>query len=65
MLKAMQEPLSASGLVSSTLAKYLDVFPEELPSVPPQREIEFAIDLIFDAQPISKTTNQMAPAKLL
>ncbi|XP_076901278.1 uncharacterized protein LOC143555641 [Bidens hawaiensis] len=33
---------------------YPDVFPEELPGLPPNRDIEFTIDLIPGAEPISK-----------
>ena len=29
--------------------KFLDVFPEELPGLPPEREIEFTIDVLPDA----------------
>jgi len=43
---------------------FLDVFPEELSSLPPKREIEFKIELVPEAVPISKTPYQMAPAEL-
>ena len=43
---------------------YLDIFPEELPCFPPQREINFAIDLEPDIVPISKAPYKMAPAEL-
>ena len=29
-----------------TVSDFPDVFPEELPGLPPQREIEFAIDVV-------------------
>ncbi|XP_060959262.1 uncharacterized protein LOC133030512 [Cannabis sativa] len=44
--------------------EFLDVFPEELPGLPPQRDINFIIDLILGAEPISKAPYQMAPAEL-
>jgi hypothetical protein len=31
-----------------------DVFPEELPGMPPYREVEFVIDLLPETAPISK-----------
>ena len=37
------------------LAEFKDVFPEELPGLPPIREIDFTIDLKPGAEPISKT----------
>ncbi|XP_073305844.1 uncharacterized protein [Primulina huaijiensis] len=41
-----------------------DVFTEELPGVIPDREVEFEINLIPDAAPISKAPYRMAPAEL-
>ncbi|KAL0536857.1 hypothetical protein IC582_025820 [Cucumis melo] len=43
---------------------YLDVFPEELPGLPPHREIEFAIELEPGTVPISRAPYRMAPAEL-
>jgi hypothetical protein len=34
---------AASTLDIRTVSEYLDVFPEELPGMPPDREIEFVI----------------------
>ncbi|XP_076937189.1 uncharacterized protein LOC143604670 [Bidens hawaiensis] len=34
--------------------EYPDVFPDELPGLPPDHEIEFTIDLVPGAEPISK-----------
>jgi hypothetical protein len=33
---------------------FSDVFPEELPGIPPDREVEFVIDLLPGTAPISK-----------
>ncbi|XP_052185210.1 uncharacterized protein LOC127796845 [Diospyros lotus] len=41
-----------------------DVFPDELPSVPPYREIDFSIELLLGTKPISKTPYRMAPNEL-
>ena len=46
------------------VSDYLDVFPEELPGLPPQREIEFAIDVVPGATPASITPYRMAPVEL-
>nr|GFC69777.1 putative reverse transcriptase domain, aspartic peptidase domain protein [Tanacetum cinerariifolium] len=40
------------------------VFPDELPGLPPEREVEFTIELIPGAQPISKAPYRMAPVEL-
>ena len=42
----------------------LDVFPEELPGLPPDREIAFEIELLPGTAPISKAPYRMAPAEL-
>ncbi|KAL5583180.1 hypothetical protein UlMin_015624 [Ulmus minor] len=44
--------------------EFLDVFPEDLPGIPPDREIEFKIDLLPGTAPISKAPYRMAPAEL-
>ncbi|KAM1242836.1 hypothetical protein ACFX2G_035146 [Malus domestica] len=41
-----------------------DVFPEEFPGLPPDREVEFTIDLLPGTNPISLTPYRMAPAEL-
>ena len=43
---------------------YEDVFPTELPGLPPEREVEFAIDLYPGTTPISKAPYRMAPAEM-
>ncbi|KAL0561316.1 hypothetical protein IC582_001739 [Cucumis melo] len=43
---------------------YPDVFPEELPGLPPHREVEFAIELEPGTVPISRAPYRMAPAEL-
>jgi hypothetical protein len=44
--------------------EYLDVFPVELTEVPPDREVELAIDLMPMAEPVSWTPYRMALAEL-
>nr|GFD32258.1 DNA/RNA polymerases superfamily protein [Tanacetum cinerariifolium] len=41
-----------------------DVFPDELPGIPPVREVEFSIELIPEAEPISKASYRMALIEL-
>ena len=43
---------------------YPDVFPKELPGLPPHKEIEFAIDIVQGATPASITPYRMAPLEL-
>ncbi|XP_020992705.1 uncharacterized protein LOC110278786 [Arachis duranensis] len=41
-----------------------EVFPEDIPEFPPQRKIEFAIDLVPGAGPVSIAPYRMAPIEL-
>jgi hypothetical protein len=43
---------------------YPDVFPDELPGMPPDRDIEFVIDLIPGTSPIAKRPYRMAAPEL-
>ncbi|KAH0671258.1 hypothetical protein KY285_025475 [Solanum tuberosum] len=46
------------------VSEFPKVFREDLPGVPPEREIDFGIDLLPDTQPISIPPYRMAPAEL-
>ncbi|XP_072962655.1 uncharacterized protein [Typha angustifolia] len=41
-----------------------DVFPDDLPGLPPDKEVNFSIDLAPDTSPISKAPYRMAPIEL-
>src|SRR4051812_7404433 len=43
---------------------FLDVFPEELPGMPPDRCVEFIVYLIPGTAPISRCPYRMAPHEL-
>ena len=55
-----------TGAVKKVLVvcEFPDVFPEELPGLPPDREIEFCIDVVPGTDPISMPPYRMAPAEL-
>ena len=44
--------------------EFKGVFPEKLDSLPPERDVEFAIDLVPGTTPLSKAPYRMAPAEL-
>nr|CAD1817899.1 unnamed protein product [Ananas comosus var. bracteatus] len=44
--------------------EFCDVFPAELPGMPPDKEIEFVVDLVSGITPISKAPYRMAPTEL-
>ncbi|XP_035551052.1 uncharacterized protein LOC118349650 [Juglans regia] len=45
--------------------EYPVVFPEDLPGLLPEREVEFAIELVPGTTPISKAPYRMAPSELV
>ncbi|KAL5834466.1 hypothetical protein ACOSQ4_013963 [Xanthoceras sorbifolium] len=47
-----------------TVCDFSDVFPEELPDLPPVREVKFVIDVIPGTAPVSIAPYRMAPAEL-
>ena len=42
-----------------------EVFPEEIQDLPPPREVEFTIDLVPRARPVSIAPYRMAPMELV
>jgi hypothetical protein len=48
----------------SVIEEFMDIFPEELPRMPPERGVEFYIDLILGTAPIAKRPYCMAPIEL-
>ncbi|KAH9778034.1 Endonuclease [Citrus sinensis] len=44
--------------------EFIDVFPEDLPGLLPDREVEFTIELVPGTTPISKAPYRMAPIEL-
>ena len=46
------------------VCEYEDVFPDELPGLPPPREVDFRIELHPGTSPISMTPHRMAPVEL-
>ncbi|TYK29817.1 ty3-gypsy retrotransposon protein [Cucumis melo var. makuwa] len=58
--KELKIPLSSEPVVR----EYPNVFLDELPGLPPPREIDFAIELELGTAPISRAPYKMAPAEL-
>ena len=46
------------------IREFLDVFPEELPGVPPEREVDLSIEVVQGTTPISRAPCRMAPIEL-
>jgi hypothetical protein len=48
----------------SVVCEFPDVFPDELPGLPPDRDVEFGIELIPRIAPISRRPYRMPPDEL-
>jgi hypothetical protein len=46
------------------VCEYPDVFPEELPGLPPDRDVQFVIDLVPETAPIAKRPYHMSAEEL-
>jgi hypothetical protein len=46
------------------VCEFLDVFPEDLPGLPPERDVEFVIELKPGTAPISRRSYRMPPNEL-
>ncbi|XP_017423559.1 uncharacterized protein LOC108332764 [Vigna angularis] len=60
--RSSSNKLSGGRLV---IEEFPEVFPEEIPGLPPIREVEFTIDLVSTAAPISVQPYRMSPAELV
>ncbi|WVZ63357.1 LOW QUALITY PROTEIN: hypothetical protein U9M48_012994 [Paspalum notatum var. saurae] len=58
-LSASMEAKPTEGI--RVVCEYPDVFPEELPGMPPDREVEFLIELLPGTAPIAKRQYRVAP----
>ncbi|GJV15882.1 putative reverse transcriptase domain-containing protein [Tanacetum coccineum] len=47
-----------------TVRDFLEVFPEDLPGLPPTRQVEFQIDLFPGAAPVARSLYRLAPSEM-
>ncbi|GKB10349.1 putative reverse transcriptase domain-containing protein [Tanacetum coccineum] len=62
-LKSVKEDEPKLGDIS-VVRDFEDVFPEDLSGLPPQRQVEFRIDLVPGATPIAKSPYRLAPSEM-
>nr|GEZ20603.1 putative reverse transcriptase domain-containing protein [Tanacetum cinerariifolium] len=46
------------------ICKFSNVFPEDLPGLPPPRQVEFEIELVLEAAPVARVPYRLAPSKM-
>jgi hypothetical protein len=64
VVEAVNEKKGPSLDQYPVLSEFKDVFPNELPGLPPERELDFTIELKPGAEPISKTLYRMTAPEL-
>jgi len=66
MIVAQPEKKSIMKKISMILMvdEYADVFPDEILELPSSRDVDFTIDLILGAGPVSMAPYRMAPTEL-
>ncbi|GJR70211.1 putative reverse transcriptase domain-containing protein [Tanacetum coccineum] len=62
--KVVTEPVELDTCYDVKLADGKVVFPEELPGLPPPRQVEFRIDLIPGAAPVARAPYRLAPSEM-
>ncbi|GKE40854.1 putative reverse transcriptase domain-containing protein, partial [Tanacetum coccineum] len=65
MIQVMEKKSDEKRLADIPVVKeFLDIFPEDLPGLPPVRQVEFQIDLIPGAAPVARTPYRLAPSEM-
>ncbi|GKG38530.1 hypothetical protein Tco_0460242, partial [Tanacetum coccineum] len=61
--KVVHIPIDGETLIIR-VGEFLEVFPENLPGLPPVRQVEFQIDLILGAAPVARAPYRLAPSEM-
>nr|GEV58826.1 reverse transcriptase domain-containing protein [Tanacetum cinerariifolium] len=61
----MEKKFDKKGLEDIPVVReFLEVFPEELPGLPPVRQVEFQIELVPGASPVARAPYRLAPSEM-
>ncbi|GJV17351.1 putative reverse transcriptase domain-containing protein [Tanacetum coccineum] len=65
IIRVMEKKSDEKRLEDIPVVKYFsNVFPEDLPGLPPIRQVEFQIDLILGVAPVARTPYRLAPSEM-
>ncbi|GJR59318.1 putative reverse transcriptase domain-containing protein [Tanacetum coccineum] len=65
IIRVMEKKSDEKRLEDIPVVKeFLEVFPEDLPGLPPVRQVEFQIDLIPGATPVARAPYRLAPSEM-
>nr|GFA28310.1 putative reverse transcriptase domain-containing protein [Tanacetum cinerariifolium] len=59
-----KEPIERRLEDVPVICKFLDVFPKDLPGLPPPRQVEFEIELVPGAAPVARAPYRLAPLEM-
>nr|GFC60613.1 putative reverse transcriptase domain-containing protein [Tanacetum cinerariifolium] len=59
-----KEPIERRLEDVPVICKFPDVFPEDLPGLPPPRQVEFEIELVPGAAPVARVPYRLVPSKM-
>nr|GFA89400.1 putative reverse transcriptase domain-containing protein [Tanacetum cinerariifolium] len=59
-----KEPIERRLEDVPVICKFPDVFPEDLPGLPPPRQVEFEIELVPEAAPVMRVPYRLAPLEM-
>ncbi|GJU75449.1 putative reverse transcriptase domain-containing protein [Tanacetum coccineum] len=62
--KVVHIPINGETLIIRVVKEFPEVFPEDLPGLPPIRQVEFQIDLIPGATPVVRAPYRLAPSEM-
>ncbi|GJT26026.1 hypothetical protein Tco_0895963 [Tanacetum coccineum] len=62
LMNAKVDELKLSDI--SVVQDFVDVFPRDLSGLPPQRQVEFCIDLVPGATQVAKSPYHLAPSEM-
>jgi len=61
---SISQTVSTSMSEVDVVREFMDVFPDDLPGLPPKRQVEFVIDLIPGATPVARSSYHLAPSEM-
>ncbi|GJU50072.1 hypothetical protein Tco_1219627 [Tanacetum coccineum] len=64
VVKGDDEPAERRLEDVPVICEFPDVFPEDLPGLPPSRQVEFGIELVPGAAPVARAPYRLAPSEM-
>ncbi|KAI3750829.1 hypothetical protein L2E82_21683 [Cichorium intybus] len=62
---SVAKPVKEGVANVNVVNEFPDVFPDELPGLPPDRQVEFTIELVPGAAPVARASYRLAPSEMV